>query len=804
MKMIMIVTLLCLSTTKLLAETKIIDLLSNKRADIKFAPLASDERQAIIDHARLLFSKLYVNFEHKTAMYEKFRPMQDLSIIEQNKNDMSDDEFHTSMIKIFNSTHDYHTNYNLPVPYACYVAFLPFNMRKTGTKKILISTTNPKVINIFPEITKITPGDELISYNKMTPQQFIESRKDIVATPTVDAALMQGMFDMYYRNLGGSLVPDRDAVNLVFKKASGSFMKIKVPWMVQYNDSCINPQTQKNAGKAEGKKASRLAADSDIQMFKERRQFFKEMRKNFLSFFNKKKSFIADPAVETVDLSNASSTLHPDLSYKNIPWKGQNIGWLQLTSFDAPKGVKAAVDEVRKVVSQKLNNTSAIVVDLRGNYGGQIVFAEEMAALFNPRPVKVLPFFMRANDITLALYNSDMSWRDLILPQSTTNSIVGPGTVTTESELLSVSQEYFGKVVLLTNSECFSSCDLFSAAMKDNNKAIIYGVDHSTMGGGANVWPMEAILDAFTAAHLPTKLPQGISTRITGRHAHRLSSGKLIEDAGVETDKLLFETDADIIDPDHSSIMAKIFNDLVESPGHASSEISLGLEGDEKIIRHGNSPFSLIARPKVVDQIAIFKNNKFVKRAKLDQNNTMKFSLETPAGKFGQDSFIIYGFSKETATKFPILRKSILTESLGDYVSIDQVDAIANAVMINSQQVDLCNWIKKENSLVLVGPYCADGKLEAIESLNVSNGTHILSFDLNLDAEPTFDFFDIRVETENGFILTLMAPVSDPKTGHFEYDLSQLAGQKIDIRFRMTADEASSGNGVTISNLKIK
>ncbi|MBC7427842.1 MAG: hypothetical protein H7336_04460, partial [Bacteriovorax sp.] len=180
MKMIVIAALLCL-INQLRAATVINDLLSNKRADIQFAPLNNEERLAIIKHTKILFSKVYVNLEHKTALYEKFRPMQDLAVIGQTYPNMSDLEFHKAILAIYNSSHDYHTNYNLPAPYSCYLAYLPFQMRKTGTKKILISTTNPKIADLFPDIIKITPGDELISYNNMTPQQFIEMRKDIVA-----------------------------------------------------------------------------------------------------------------------------------------------------------------------------------------------------------------------------------------------------------------------------------------------------------------------------------------------------------------------------------------------------------------------------------------------------------------------------------------------------------------------------------------------------------------------------------------------------------------------------------------------
>ena len=800
MKSFMIAVLVIFSINNLEAEEKKVATLMALRSEIKFLPLNNDDKFAIIRHAKILFSKVYVNLEHKMKLYQ-VDPVSELNKLEKKYHNLNETEFQEAMLAIFSSAHDYHTNYNLPKPYACYTAVLPVSFRKTGQKKIIVNAIRPAMKDSFPDLDKFTPGDELILYNQMTPLAYIETRKDIVASSTPDSSLMQGIYDLYYRWGGSAIIPKEDSVNLQLKKSNGEIYHVKVPWMAQYLDSCVNPVSVTQKGSL-GKKIGK-SGDSNIQMFKERNQFLKEMRKSFLKFFKVKNKSFSSESTEVVDLSAANKTNHPDLWWKQINWKNHNIGWLQLTSFDTPNGLKAAVAEVKKVLIHNLGDTSAVVIDLRGNPGGMIVFAEEMAALFTPRPVHPLPFYIRANDLTLALYDSDLSWKDIIMPYAETNLVVGPGSITTIAELSSISQAYFGKVVLLTNNECFSSCDLFSAAMKDNAHATIYGTDRSTMGGGANVWPHASLQEIFNKLDIPMELPQDISMRITGRHARRLSDNSLIEDKGVASDIMVYETENDVIDVERSSIMAKIFNDLIKIPGHMnSSQISLNLY-KEFYQRHGNEELLIISNPVNIDQVAIFKNKKFVRRFYLDTENKITINLPLPADIYGQDSFEIYGFSKNAGTKFPILRKSIITESLGAFRLPEEIDPITHAVMTNSQRNEKCNWIKTENTLELTGPYCPEGKIDVTESLKLSSGEHSLSFDLLLDAEPTFDFFDVSVIT-NGVEEKLMAPISDPVNGHYEYDLSKYAGKNIDIRFRLTSDEASSGKGVVLSNLIIK
>jgi C-terminal processing protease CtpA/Prc len=95
---------------------------------------------------------------------------------------------------------------------------------------------------------------------------------------------------------------------------------------------------------------------------------------------------------------------------------------------------------------------------------------------------------------------------------------------------------YFKPVAVLNNANCYSACELFSAAMQDTRGAFIFGEDPQTGGGGANVLThrffMQVLPEVFQ------KLPHGQNMNIGWRQTVRfgVNEGKLIEDTGVVAD----------------------------------------------------------------------------------------------------------------------------------------------------------------------------------------------------------------------------------------------------------------------------
>lgn len=796
MKYLLLTLLLSTSFSAMSAEdNRKYLLLKDAREQIKFKPLSSEERQIILGHAKALFSKIYVNLEHKKILY-KTDPLAALAEIEKNYENMSESEFHGKVLAAFTSVRDFHVNYNLPKPYACYASFLPLALQKIEKNKIIVTAVDLHRKNFFNDVDKITPGDELISYKGMAPLSYIESQTANIGASTPDATIVQGISTMYFKGYYGSMLQAEDEVDVEFRKPTGEVYSLTIPFIARYNTDCLKEKQEEKA--AQGKNLLNLK----IQEIKERKNYLQTIKNKFITFFKNKLPFkkksLSDE-LNFVSLEGLNKTAHPNLSWKVINFQGQSFGYLKLDSYDAPQGINSAINEVKKVLEVHLKDTSALVIDLRGNYGGFISFAEKMAALFGAMPVKNLPFYVRANDLVATLLSRDTSWIDLILPQVETNNLVGPGPLTRIEELSKTPQAYFAKVAVLTNSECFSSCDLFAAAMKDYTKVKIYGTDRSTFGGGANVWDSGYLKPATEAASLPA-LPQGISMRVTGRHAHRLSDNTIIEDRGVPSDEVIREKAEDVL-TSNSSVVAKIYRDFLnETRLVKSSDIALKFRKDV-LQNHGDENIVLEAIPSHIDYISVFKNKKFINRFEKSADDKIAITLSMKDSTMGLEAIEIYGFDRSSESKKPVLRKSIMIESLAPFKPLSEVDILRDIVLTTFPKNPKCGWKKVENSLVLDG-YCDESIMEATLSTQLLNETSELSFDMIMDAEPDFDYYEVSV-IEDGKETKLMAPISTPQTGHFTFNLKPFADKKIDLKFKLISDEGFNGKGGSISNIQI-
>lgn len=779
------------------APTGVSQPLSEVRDDIKFLPLSLDEKLKVIGHAKILLSKIYVNLEHKKKLYN-IDPLAALNRIERNAADLNEEQFHDAMATLFKSVNDLHANYYLPKPYSCYSTTLALNFDKNGFGNIFVSSIDLDKASVIKDLAKVELGDELINYNNLPVREALKVRQKNISASTPDAVFYQGVLDLAWQGMYSNLLPEQDVIQVTLKKANGSLYELSIPWFVSATAKCLTPVVEAP------KESSGNRGDLFTDNIKERNNYWKKINKKFLKQLIKKTkltSKIVNYEEEKVNLSNLQATDNDSLSWKTLKYKNRNFGYLKLTTFDAKQGLDLAVNQIRAVLENNLQDTSALVVDLRGNYGGMIYLAEEFAALLTPMPVYSLPFYVRANDVTKLMFQGDASWEKIIVPYADTNKIIGPEAITPKDILRKVSQAYFAKVVLLTNSECFSSCDLFSATMKDNAKAAIYGTDRSTYGGGANVWNFNELKDLFSKLGVDTSLPQGISMRITVRHAYR-SNNTIIDDHGVPSDIIIQESTQEVLDKENSTAVTRILNDLLKgSELRKSSDIKLTFK-DTQLTRHSNEVLNIGNEVKNIDQVALMKNGKILKRYHADGDNQLPITLDEAVADYGMTTYEVFGFQNNSPPKLPVLRKSFTVDNVGAFKSILNYDAIEDAFISNNVEKENCGWKKRDRSFVIDANYCLMLNMGITHSLIMDDKPRKLSFNLKLDAEPDYDSLEISV-VSNGVVETIMKPLSTPTDAHFEYDLSKFQGQKIDIKFRFNSDEMFAGKGVELSEIEI-
>jgi C-terminal processing protease CtpA/Prc len=139
--------------------------------------------------------------------------------------------------------------------------------------------------------------------------------------------------------------------------------------------------------------------------------------------------------------------------FEKVDRMGCNIGYLRLDSFTPPE-----MSEVRATAAMNLlNETWALIIDLRKNGGGTPEGVTQLASYFFDEPT-------RLNDIyELETKQLEQRW--------TNEKVAGKKYGSTR------------KIYILTSAETFSAAEDFAYAMKNTKRATIVG---ETSGGGAN------------------------------------------------------------------------------------------------------------------------------------------------------------------------------------------------------------------------------------------------------------------------------------------------------------------------------
>lgn len=217
---------------------------------------------------------------------------------------------------------------------------------------------------------------------------------------------------------------------------------------------------------------------------------------------------------------------HPLNSSSTTTSTTHTIGIIRLDSFKPTiETQEGTIRLIRQLLLGPLSSTTALIFDCRDNGGGLISLADGIPQLFVP---DFIPGGARA---LIAPINEQIFTGPLKNdPWAKAYSEAKPGDkysniiqFTPTIKANNQGQVYFKPVGVLNNGQCYSACDLFSAAMQDSGAAIIFGEDPQTGAGGANVVEHED----FFVKTLPSvfkKLPGNQNMRLAFRQSGKSSS----------------------------------------------------------------------------------------------------------------------------------------------------------------------------------------------------------------------------------------------------------------------------------------
>ena len=782
-----------------------VSLLKDRRASLTFPEYTTEQKKIVLNQARLTLNEIFV---HKELKIKDFGPDADpiphLNEIEKRINTITDYDFHKRMSELFSKLKDFHTSYSMPAPYSCNASVIPLGLKEivdsNGTKSIVVSriSSREEYLKLMPKNFQVKKGDQVISYNGIPVKQAMKNLEGDSSGANPGAMERHTAMMLTYVSQNQNVPPTADEVNFVFKNSAGIAYSITLPWLSVAQTKCL-----------EGEKENIVSGRSETAANIDQIEFNKIFRRNF----DDKSASDGDGLLKT---------LEPILQYKKIVNENGTFGYFKLESFMpevvSPEGV---VLEFKKLLQTEFLNTTGIIIDLRDNGGGMIEIADKLTQLFTSNDVSPMNFRLKTSPANL-FYLTTLDPQGL---NPFTNSIIeanNSGSMYTkplplrdQAGVNSLGQYFFRPIAILTNSSCYSSCDMFSAQMQDHGAAVIYGENESTGAGGANNYNLNDMFKNLPKLNkgpfqlLPGNQDIGFSWRQSIRVG--LRKGQLLEDVGVLSDKVLVPTITDVTNFSEHQFKV-ITSQLKKSADNFKSWVVLSNDGIMDVTS-GARP-DIFAKWANTNTIEFKSNGKILGRVEIEEDNVAGRLIAVP------DSLITSGYMSASYEMTGYWNEKKIWRKIVSYRSVPA----STLVPISGLNIELDNGLPEyfkvynkntkavdgwnvQNGILKIGStdkYASEVQTEAALFLKIPQNKYFLKLNAAIDTEENYDFFDIlvRVNNQEKILQSLVSGKIELK--EYSYDLSEFAGKNIEIVFRFNSDGADNAPGVMLQNISIK
>lgn len=200
------------------------------------------------------------------------------------------------------------------------------------------------------------------------------------------------------------------------------------------------------------------------------------------------------------------------------------------------------------------------MLDVRGNGGGYVIAAEYLLQFLSPRRITPEPFQFVSTPSTTGLARTVadyQEWKASLEEAVTTGAAYSTAFPLYPNDVVNdVGQLYQGPVVLVTDAQCYSACDIFAGGFQDHQIGPVLGVEANTGAGGANVVTHDELRTEWTDGKLK-QLPKGVQMRVALRRCLRVGTrmGQPVEDLGVLPDAIHQLTKRDLLE-ENADLMA--------------------------------------------------------------------------------------------------------------------------------------------------------------------------------------------------------------------------------------------------------
>jgi hypothetical protein len=578
-------------------------------------PTSDEQRLLIIQQAELLLRHLYAH-----APFKDLEPA--LQRLQQMREwvgtpELTELNFHDQMARSMLELDDAHTLYGRPAPFRDAFAFLPFQLKhfvdKAGVHRYIVSKVMPNFRHRF-----LKPGSEIIAWGKAIHHSLeveLEPIEKVVTLssladlgPNQSAALGFGLRRLHLRQLTYKAGPtcDRVAFQYVDRNRSTARTMI-VPWgvalggspaalMDSSGGSCSDETARSGRASMMLFRPDKCAYEHQMALNADKSDFVaQEWESKFPKIFEFQ--FSGGPQID--ELLDPTKLSPPSAT-------GKSFGYIRIKNFDLGHDGEFGredriAEEFQRILEIQMERApDGLILDLRGNPGGNVKAAEYLLQMLTPRPIQAAQFHWIRNEeirktlATLkevadrnrdgALNEAEQRIFDMLLPQfgpwledlqhweederSEETRLLSRGrTWSDHGEVNAIGQVYQGPVLLLVDGFTYSAADIFSGGFQDHQIGPVLGLDKSTGGGGAMVKQHGEILPFAPLVGLDLQpLPAGVTLSVAVLRSARLD-GSFIEGVGVPTDKQFKRQRNDVL-RGNPGVLAKACEELARRPSY--------------------------------------------------------------------------------------------------------------------------------------------------------------------------------------------------------------------------------------------
>jgi Peptidase family S41 len=761
------------------------------------------ERELMAKQALMFIKNLYVHRQLKIADFgQQVDPVPRLEDMVRRASSMNDIDFHVAMQKIFLDLHDFHTNYVAPLPLRCSYVLAPLRFRDVyddGVLKIIVSGKTKVLKNFAPEVARAVVGDELIAVNDQPIQSVFAKLKSISGGANPEAMTANAIIQLSMIPLSGNLIPEENDLKYTLKRGATTY-DISSKYFALINEaSCV----------------------SSVSGEPRRPNINRGGR-----FENGENPIIRDYKRLVLPVTVAPFSEEETLPVGKIYTIDTPAGKLlkfDLESF-VPTGDESAdgvIQHVKVILQNNQSTTSALIIDLRSNGGGLITLAEGLTQLFTPNAIETMPVRLLPNQLNLSMFlnsnqGNENGWSsDTRVGMSNASTFTIPRSITSTQAANRYGQIWFKPVVILTDANCYSACDSFAAAMQDHGAATIIGTHATTGAGGANVMDYETFQSIFAQASPNNnpflKLPGSQSMRVSWRQTIRVgkNQGKLIEDAGVKSDKVVRYVTSDVIDGESRALMRQVHTAI----GAIIPRYKSNIQNTSSLTMANGEAAKWGEKVAGVDTIEVLFGTDIVQSIPVSStaSHNIQVDLQGFHGEWSENSFQVVGLLRGVV-QFRVVRKVLwrgeaLSAGIEWKENFNAPLQYWHATQIRGEQNE--GWQIKDNILrVGLGPNYRPNIISQVFASVETEGKEFVSLDLAMgfELESDMDFVNIIVR--------------DPSTGDEAY-IASLSGsgtiasaekikipvngaKRLEVVFEFTSDENWHMKGPEISKLSIE